>query len=87
MTTQRTLFEVASEATPIVALMRSVGPPCAFGELGIGWLGPHHCWFCAVETAKGCMAFADGVKAGRWDQDGYTPAERRAAARRRRGVT
>lgn len=62
---------------------------CAFGQPTasskvFGWLGPDHCWWCATETLRGCAAFAAGVAAGRWDPQGYTPAERKALEKRRR---
>lgn len=51
------------------------GLPCAFGV--------HHavgepCERCEAETARGIAEFEAGVAAGRWDAQGYTPAERRA---------
>jgi len=27
-----------------------LGGLCAFGQVGIGWSGPHHCFWCYVYT-------------------------------------
>lgn len=59
-----------------------VGLPCAFGQTGEDWDGPHHCAACAAEVARACAAFAAAVAAGTYDADGYTPTERRAQQRR-----
>lgn len=59
-----------------------VGLPCAYGQTGAAWPGPHHCADCAAAVAEACRTFADAVAAGTYDQDGYTPDERRAQTRR-----
>lgn len=50
---------------------------CAFGE---PWMGDHP--LCRDETDRLCAAFDEGVKAGVWDEEGYTPAERRHQRKR-----
>lgn len=52
---------------------------CAFGE---PWLGPHP--LCEAETERACLAFDADVAAGKYDAEGYTPAERAASDRRLR---
>lgn len=61
---------------PAVAVL-----PCAYGQTGAAWPGPHHCAACAADVAEACRSFADAVAAGTYDQDGYTPAERKAQRR------
>lgn len=70
-----------------------LAPPCSFGIETLagsvhapGWDGPHHCLSCAVEVARGCAQFAADVRAGKFDADGYTPAERRAQQKRKQGA-
>ena len=58
-------------------LFSDAGLVCAFGE---PWIGPHP--LCEAETGRACAAFDAGVQAGRWDAQGYTPAERRQQARK-----
>lgn len=58
-------------------------PPCAFGETGLGWLGPHHCLQCMLEVVRACQAFDAAVARGEFDAEGYTPKERRVQAKRR----
>lgn len=62
---------------------QSSGLTCAFG---VAWPGPHleppigtggGCPRCAAESARLGAAFAAAVAQGRYDADGYTPAERR----------
>lgn len=53
------------------------GRVCRHGEVGLGWLGPHHCHHCLLSVAASCAAFAADVARGIYDADGYTPAERR----------
>lgn len=50
---------------------------CAFGE---PWMGPHP--LCEAETERACQQFAEAVRAGKYDVEGYTPAERKAKNRR-----
>jgi hypothetical protein len=79
---QRELFA----AEPIVALQTwALAPPCAFNQPTLygsvyapGWDGPHHCFWCFVEVERACRAFDADVIAGKYDQQGYTPAERRS---------
>lgn len=56
---------------------------CSFGVTGEEWPGPHHCAQCAAFVARACEAFAAAVARGEYDNEGYTPAERRAQRRRR----
>lgn len=64
--------------------LTNAGPPCAFGEVGLGWSGPHHCFRCCAETDAAVQRFEAGVVAGTWDAEGYTPNERRALEKRKR---
>lgn len=66
-----------------------LAPPCAFGiptDAGHphapGWFGPHHCFWCHVDVELACARFDAAVLAGKYDAQGYTPAERRAQRRR-----
>jgi ubiquitin len=73
------LFDVAeSLVVPPSARMR-----CANNQTGEGWLGPHHCAECAAEVERQCAQFAADVAAGKYDADGYTPADRRAQQRQK----
>ena len=48
---------------PIVALERwgpRLGGLCWFGQIGIGWLGPDHCWWCHVHTLEGLREAPSG---------------------------
>lgn len=65
-------------------LIRSVGLPCRFGDVGLGWLGPHHCYHCWQHTVEQERLFWNSVVAGKWDDAGYTPKERKAQTRRQR---
>lgn len=58
---------------------------CAYGQTGIGWEGPHHCAQCAADVEQACEQFDADVRAGKYDEQGFTPAERRAQAKRRQG--
>lgn len=64
-----------------MALPLSVPDPrvtCAFGAI---WpCDP--CAGCQAESARLSAQFAADVAAGRYDAEGYTPAERRAQARK-----
>lgn len=74
----------------VVALQTWIlAPPCAFGRRAIGgsvhaagWLGDHHCDACCASTLRACEQFAADVRAGKYDAEGYTPAERKAQRRR-----
>ena len=55
---------------------------CAFGESGIGWLGPHHCHRCAAVVAEACAQFDRDVRTGKYDAEGYTPKDRRKQRKR-----
>ena len=71
---QRELFSASAT--------RPIGPPCAFGDTGDGWTGRHHCAQCAA-AVDAAIAFMEAARAaGTYDEDGYTPAERRALHRR-----
>lgn len=49
--------------------------PCAFGHLRDRALF-HHCAACTAEVERACAAFEADVAAGRYDAEGFTPAER-----------
>lgn len=51
---------------------------CAFGE---PWIGPHP--KCAAYADELDRQFDAAVAAGKYDQDGYTPADRRAEQKRK----
>ncbi len=55
---------------------------CVFGAGDPTWLGPHHCAGCATEVDRAVAQMAEARQRGAYDADGYTPAERRAMARR-----
>lgn len=62
---------------------------CAFGESGIGWRGAggaHYCHKCLILVAEAVRRFWQDVAAGIYDADGYTPAERKAQANKRRAA-
>jgi hypothetical protein len=54
-------------------------PPCAFGETGDGWPGPHHCHQCAARVEEATLFCAAEIAAGRYDENLYTPNEAKAA--------
>lgn len=60
---------------------------CTFGNEAGTDGGPHHCEACAAEVERSCAAFDAAVLAGTYDQDGFTPAERRAQQRKDRMST
>lgn len=88
MTTQMDLFESA----PVSALEIDPTLVCAFGwpiqdrsqEVPTGY-GERswHCKGCAENGERLCAAFEADVAAGKYDRDGYTPAERRAVVRKK----
>lgn len=45
-------------------------------------VGHYHCVGCAKEGLRLIREFWQGVSEGRWDEQGYTPSERRAQAKR-----
>lgn len=55
--------------------------PCAFGDTGDTWDGPHHCAACAAAVEEAVRFCAAEIAAGRYDAGLYTPAERRAQLR------
>jgi hypothetical protein len=60
---------------------------CAHGEpsnggKAPGWTGPHHCAGCAEAVLAASRRFRAAVARGEYDAEGYTPAERRAQARK-----
>lgn len=57
-----------------------VGLPCSFGVHHHSAAEP--CAGCAAEEARLCAEFEANVRAGVYDVEGYTPAERRAQALR-----
>lgn len=57
--------------------------PCAFGETGEDWDGPHHCAACHAEVERAVAVMAAARARGAYDAESYTPAERRAQARRK----
>ncbi len=62
---------------------------CAYGQpmaRYTGYAGPHHCVDCATAVDEACAAFAAAVDRREYDEQGYTPAERRAAARAAREI-
>lgn len=61
-----------------------LGPPCAFGETGADWPGPHHCRQCAVAVEEACRQFAEAVARGDYNERGYTPGEWKAKLKRQR---
>jgi hypothetical protein len=54
-------------------------PVCAFGIPSARHPG---CLWCAAEVARLCAEFTQAVERGEYDAHGYTPADRRAQARR-----
>ena len=67
-----------------------LAPSCRFGMptragsvRAVGWRGHDHCLGCWVEVERQCRLFAEGVIAGRWDVEGYTPGDRQAQAKQR----
>jgi hypothetical protein len=89
---QGDLFAEESTVVPIMALQTwALAPPCAFNQPTLsgsahapGWTGPHHCFWCWVDVERACAQFAADVKAGKYDAQGYTPAERKAQQRKAR---
>lgn len=68
-----------------------VGEPaltCVFGYPWIGHpkAGHYHCIGCANWGLRLERAFQDGVQQGRWDEESYTPNERKAQQKRLRGI-
>lgn len=62
---------------------------CGFGTPWLDHVDPpvgtgRGCAACAAQTEAASQAFAAAVAAGTYDAEGYTPAERRAQAKRRR---
>jgi hypothetical protein len=54
------------------------GLTCSFGE---PWTGAHP--LCEQESERLCAAFAEAVARGEFDAAGYSPADRKAQAKRR----
>lgn len=54
----------------VEALELAEPPPCMFGESGIGWLGPHHCGACLLESVRLEIVFWQGVARGDYDAHG-----------------
>ena len=79
MSKQLALFDSAEPIDQSAAI--SCGPVCRFGEPTIS-LHP----LCGAEVLRLCALFDQGVQAGRWDAQGYTPADRRAQQRRQQRV-
>jgi hypothetical protein len=83
-------LSLLSETPDVTALqVWRLALPCAFGSptrwgsiYAVGWRAPHHCLACLVAVERGCLAFDRAVARGEFDAAGYTPAERRAQARR-----
>lgn len=50
---------------------------CSYGE---PWVGKHP--LCKAEVDRACRAFTEAVQRGEYDEEGYTPAERKAADKR-----
>ena len=63
---------------PLFAEPAPSGLTCAFGT---DWLAHEGCPGCAAFAADLRRQFDADVAAGTYDQDGYTPAERRAQRR------
>lgn len=62
------------------------GPVCAHGRpspIDPEWAGEEHCAGCLAESQRAQAAFDTDVKAGKYDAEGYTPAERTAQAKKR----
>ena len=60
-------------------------PVCAYGRpspVDPEWQGEHHCAQCYAAVEAACLAFAEQVRAGKYDSRGYTDADWRAAHRR-----
>lgn len=59
---------------------------CAFGYPHIGTppCGGYHCPGCAKQGLKMTREFLQGVEDGRWDEQGYTPSDRRKQERDRK---
>lgn len=55
---------------------------CAFGAPWQKRIGRVHCAGCAKQELALLRAFKAGVERGQWDEQGYTPAERRVQRRR-----
>jgi hypothetical protein len=57
---------------PLAPIRLNVGPflPCAFGQNGEGWSGPHHCALCAAEVDRMIGAFNAAVERGEFNSDG-----------------
>jgi len=57
---------------------------CAYGETGEGWTGQHHCHRCEAEVDAACEWMRQAILRGEYDEQGYTPLERKAQAKRQR---
>lgn len=90
---QRGLFDEEEETVvaPVVALQTwRLTLPCAYGRRAfyhtparaVGWFGDHHCDACCGDVLDNCEKFAADVRAGKYDEYGFTPAERRALVKR-----
>ncbi len=55
--------------------------PCAYGETGEYWPGPHHCEACNAAVLEAVAFMAAARARGEYDAQGYTPLERRALTR------
>jgi len=55
---------------------------CAFGNPGR--VGAHHCDACAAQVNEAVEWMRQARLRGEYDEEGYTPAERRAQQRRAR---
>ena len=65
--------------------LKPSGPVCYFGRpspIDPEWPGPHHCAGCVAAVQQAVAAFQADVTARIYDAEGYTPAERRAEARK-----
>ena len=60
--------------------------PCSFGETGETWHGPHHCHRCDAYVREAVEYMRLAFNRGEYDDQGYTPNERRAQVRRRKVV-
>lgn len=63
-------------------LPRHIELTCANGE---PWEGPHP--LCEAESDRACERFTEAVKAGTWDEAGYTPNERRPRRQEHKGAS
>jgi hypothetical protein len=58
--------------------------PCAFGETGETWVGRDHCEACNAAVNEAVAFMRAAVARGEYDEQGYTPAERKAQKRRQK---